>query len=70
MTTKTYLTGYRGTKAHAVDPSTPRNQAMLREGGTEAVSLCGWGVQTGDVKFTNLPGLSCKACARKAARGE
>lgn len=66
METLTLLTGYRGSKAHAVNPNTARNRAMLANGGTEAFALCGWPVMVGDVEF-RVNGLACRNCA-KAAR--
>lgn len=59
------LTGFRRTKTHAVDPSTPRNRALAQYG--EGVSLCGWGVTVGELPFQDLPGLSCRVCSRMAA---
>lgn len=55
--TAALLNGYRGTKVHAV-AATDQDEAM---------SLCGWRVTVGATEFTELPGLTCKVCA-KAAR--
>ena len=65
-TTQTLLSGYRGSKVHAVDTDTYRNRAMLAAG-HEAFSLCGWPVMVGDVEFSDSGIITCRNCA-KAAR--
>jgi len=65
-TTQTLTTGYRGSKAHAVDTTTGRNRVMSING--EGVSLCGWAVTVGDVEFSDMGSITCRNCAKKAAR--
>lgn len=65
-TTAVLISGYRGRKVHAVDVTVGRNIVLARTG--DGIALCGWGVELGEVPFSDMGCLSCRACAKAAAR--
>lgn len=61
-----------GSKVHAVDSDSSRNRLAQQQGWMDvktgapyAEALCGAVVVTGEAKWVNLEGVSCKRCARK-----